>query len=98
MAWCLFKRKNNYILEELRLHYEALSGFITHPVNLRLPLLARGISSTMKETTRSPETSVYDNPTQRHIRKDYILHSQSREHLKSYNYPYGRNFGFLDRN
>jgi hypothetical protein len=46
--------------------------------------LARITSSTLKmEETRSSETSAYNKPTQRRIPEDGIVHSHSRENLKS---------------
>jgi hypothetical protein len=40
------------------------------------------------EATRSSETSVYNKPTRRHVPEDGILHSHSRENLKSYKEKY----------
>jgi glucan phosphoethanolaminetransferase (alkaline phosphatase superfamily) len=36
------------------------------------------------DATRASETLIYDNPTRRNIPGDGILHSHSRENLKSY--------------
>jgi hypothetical protein len=42
------------------------------------------ISTLKMETIRSSETSVHTTSTRRHIPEDDILHSHSRENLKSY--------------